>query len=45
MLCMLTSDNKYGGAEMKCTVCGKKGHIAYKDNKPFCFKLKKDIKE
>ena len=26
MLCMLTSDNKYGGTEMKCAVCGKKDH-------------------
>ena len=32
-------------SQMKCDFCGKNGHTAYRDGKPFCFKLKRKIKK
>ena len=30
---------------MKCDFCGKDNHTAYKDGKPFCYKLKRKLKK
>ena len=32
-------------SSLKCDHCGKSNHTAYKDGKPFCFKLIKALKE
>ena len=42
MMCMYVgggSDKATRSKEMKCEHCGKSGHTAYKDGKPFCFAL------
>ena len=46
MIFMLSGD-KFKREEkprMKCDFCGKDNHTAYKDGKPFCYKLKKKLK-
>ena len=46
MMCMYISNEytKKNTSTLKCDHCGKVGHTAYKDGKPFCFSLKAAIK-
>ena len=48
MIFMLSGDKfnkKDNNSRMKCEFCGKDNHTAYKDGKPFCYKLKKKLKK
>ena len=43
MICMMASEGGSKRENFHCTHCGKKGHTAYKDGKPFCYGLKNKL--